>query len=124
MKIAPKKHTPSNLEPTTLEEAVDYINTKFPFIADSVIAYEEFVDGKGETVRASHITYVFGIKMEGQHSVHDLIQEWFVEMLMAVRASKYKRLYWRLKPEITVERMDFPDGPAYGLKIISRSSMI
>lgn len=109
--------------PSSLEEAVEHVNSKFPFIADSVQSYEEFENKEG-MVRATHITYCFGARIEGQNTVSELIVCWLLHMLDSAANSKRERLYWRLKPEITVRRHDFADGPAWVMEIFSRSAMV
>lgn len=110
--------------PVTAEEAMAYLNSKFRLIMDSELHYEEFLDSEGKTVRAVHQTYAVGAKFEGPETVKQVLTAWLLGMMDAALNSKRNRIYWRMKPKMNVEWMEFPDGHAFGLKIISRSSMV
>lgn len=131
MNFAPKEQGAvipdlKNYLPTTIDEAIAYLNSKFRLVLDSDQMYEEYIDSKdGETpLRAVHQTFAMGAKIESQDTVKNLIAGWFICLMDSALASKRERLYWRMKPKISVEWTEFPDGPAYALQIISRSSMI
>ena len=109
--------------PASLEEAVKYVESKFPFIADSTQTYEEY-EGPEGSLRAINVTYAMGVKIDGQKTIEGLIHGWLFCMMDHVSNSKRQRLYWRKKPIISVEHRDFPDGPAFAAEIISRSSMV
>lgn len=106
--------------PASLEEAVAYVNSKFPFIADSVQSYEEFAASDTQIIRAVHVTYAMSARIEGQDTSKNLLHGWLLSMMNAIIESKRERLYWRLKPEITVDS----DGSAFTVTIRSRSSMV
>lgn len=121
MNLAPKEEGGDWLDvytrlPATIEDAVEYVESKFPWVAGSVQSYEEFEGMDGNIVRATHVTFALTIETIGPESVKDLVNGWLISMMNAIINSKRERLYWRQKPQILVELGQ--------LVIRSRSSMV
>lgn len=114
----------SALLPSTLDEAVARIGSKFQFVADSVKPYEEFQEN-GQIVRATHATFSLDAEIKGQGEATDLVHQWFAAMLDAVTDSKRQCLFWRMKPEMKVVHQEFADGhKGWAIELTSRSSMV
>ena len=128
MDLSPKREGETILDvrsrlPSSLEEAVAHIESKFPTILESSQAYEEFSVGDSIT-RATHVTYAFHERVTSDQTIRNVIQAWLLCMMESVINSSRSRMYWRLKPQLALVPEVFPDGPGFAVQIRSRSSMV
>lgn len=123
MNLSPKEQgqlIPSIAErlPVTLDEAVEYLESKFASVSASVLHYEE-EKINGEMIRAVHTTYAVGGPLEPD-TPQKLITAWLISMMDCAINSSRTKLWWRMKPQLSIEMVK----GVYQLHIMSRSSMI